>query len=148
MKNYDKYEAYKTMKSNLSKALRSGFYYQAIFIEYAIIEDRCLSLLAHAGVKWTDNREQELKLSQKLNKMRSNMAFTESFVRKRLTLEFIDGIESWKRERDRLIHALARIKYDDKHVKEVAEHGAELIKALDNKVRSVNRYFDNNVEIK
>ncbi len=142
MKNYEKYEAYKAMKINLSKALRFGFYYQAIFIEYAIVEDRCLSLLVHAGVKWTDNREQELKLSQKLNKMRSNMAFTDRFIRKRLTLEFIEEIESWKRERDKLIHALARIKYDDKHVKDVAERGAELVNELDNKVRSVNRHFD------
>ena len=48
MNNNDKYEAYKAMKVNLSKAMRSGFYYQAIFIEYAIIEDRTVSLLRHA----------------------------------------------------------------------------------------------------
>lgn len=38
--NIEKYEAYKAMKSNLTKAMKAGFYYQAIFIEYAIIEDR------------------------------------------------------------------------------------------------------------
>lgn len=54
-KNNEKYEAYKAMKMNLNKAMKSGFYYQAIFIEYAIIEDRCLSALKHAGVKYVDS---------------------------------------------------------------------------------------------
>lgn len=142
MKNYDKYEAYKAMKVNLSKALRTGFYYQAIFIEYAIIEDRCLSLLQHAGVKWKDNRDHEVKLSTKLNKIRTNPMFASLYVRKRLTADLIDEIEDWKRERDKLIHALARIKYDDESVRNVAERGAELVRILDNKVRSVNEYFD------
>lgn len=44
-KNMEKYQAYKSMNENLSKAMRSEFYYQAIFIEYAIIEDRCTSAL-------------------------------------------------------------------------------------------------------
>ena len=39
--NYEKQEIYKSIKANLKKAMTSGFYYQAIFIEYAIVEDRC-----------------------------------------------------------------------------------------------------------
>ena len=41
-KNTEKYETYKKMKADLSKSMKSGFYYEAIFIEYAIMEDRCL----------------------------------------------------------------------------------------------------------
>ena len=69
-KNMEKYDIYKKMKVDLKKAMKAGFYYQAIFIEYAIIEDRCLSLLRHAGVKYLDNRGWELKLSKKLNKLK------------------------------------------------------------------------------
>lgn len=140
--NTTKQEAYKAMKANLNKSMKSGFYYQAIFIEYAIIEDRCLSALKHAGVKYLDNRNQELKLSAKLNKMRSNQAFTNVYVRKRLTLEFIDQVENWKRERDKLIHKLATIPYDYDDVKRVAEQGREIVKNIDNLVRSINRYYD------
>ena len=142
MKNTEKYKVYKAMKSNLTKAMKAGFYYQAIFIEYAVIEDRCRSVLKHAGVKYLESNGTELKLSRKLNKMRSNSAFTNSFVRKRISLELIDSIETWKRDRDRLIHAMARIPYDHGSVKEIAERGLEIVNTLDSRVRSVNRYYD------
>ena len=141
-KNMDKCKAYQTMKDNLSKAMRSEFYYQAIFIEYAIIEDRCLSALVHAGVKYQDSRGNELSLARKIEKMRKNPAFTNSYVRERITEELLDQILEWKRERDRLIHALAKIPYDNEYVKNVAEQGKELVRVLDNKVKSINLFFE------
>ena len=141
-KNMEKYEIYKSMRENLSKAMRAEFYYQAIFIEYAIIEDRCLSVLKHAGIKYVDSKGHELKLSEKLKKMRGNPAFCNSFVRQRISFELIDDIIRWKQERDRLIHALAKIPYDHESVKEVAVDGQNLVKVLNSKVKSVNRYFD------
>lgn len=140
-KKLEKYEAYKAMKNSLSRAMRAGFYYEAIFIEYAILEDRCLSCLEHAGMKCVDKRGWEIKLSTKLNKMRSGRAFANPYVRKRITQELIGEVDAWKRERDRLIHALARVRYDDASVRDVAERGQELVRVVDNKVRSVNRYF-------
>ena len=65
-KNIEKYEVYRAMMENLSKAMRSEFYYQAIFIEYAIIEDRCLSALKHSGVKYLDSNGHEIKLAEKI----------------------------------------------------------------------------------
>ena len=73
-KNMEKYQVYKTMNENLSKAMRSEFYYQAIF-EYAIIEDRFSSVLRHAGVPCLNNIGQDISISQKLRKMRDNPAF-------------------------------------------------------------------------
>ena len=138
----EKYEAYKAMKSNLKKAMMSGFYYQAIFIEYAIIEDRTRSALKHAGVKYTESNGNELSLSRKLRKLRGNPLFNDPYVRKRLSLELLDDVENWKRERDQLIHALARITYNHESIKEIAETGDGIVKILDNKVKSTNRYFD------
>lgn len=133
---------YKSMNENLAKAMRSEFYYQAIFIEYAIIEDRCSSVLRHAGVKHQDSKGHEIKLSQKLTKMRSNPAFVAPYVRQRITLELLDTITDWKRERDQLIHALAKIPYDHESVKSVAIRGQELVRILCNKVKSVNTYHN------
>lgn len=133
---------YKSMNENLTKAMRSEFYYQAIFIEYAIMEDRCSSVLRHAGVKYLDSKGHEIKLSQKLTKMRSNPAFVVPYVRQRITLGLLDEITDWKRERDQLIHALAQIPYDHESVKAVAVRGQQLVKILSNKVKSVNRYHD------
>ena len=134
--NMAKYEAYKTMHVDLKKAMGSGFYYQAIFIEYAIAEDRCRSALVCAGVKCVNNRGQELKLSAKINKLKSNSAFTAKYPRSRLTLELLDELY-----RDALVHNLANIPYNDEAVREVAERGKKLIDTLSNRVKSVNNYF-------
>ena len=90
--NMAKYEAYKSMHVDLKKAMGSSIYYQAIFIEYAIAEDRCRSALVFAGVKCVNNRGQELKLSAKINKLKSNSAFTAKYPRSRLTLELLDEL--------------------------------------------------------
>lgn len=141
-----KYETYKAMKSNLSKAMKDGFYYQAIFIEYAIIEDRCESVLRHAGVKTTlknkDGTEQEIKLDTKLNKMETHSAFTNPYVRKRITQELVSELRTWKTDRNKLVHDLAKIPYNHDSIKEIAERGQDLARILDNKVKSVNRYYD------
>ena len=134
---------YKSMNENLTKAMRSEFYYQAIFIEYAIIEDRCTSVLRHAGVKYLDSKGHEIKLSQKLTKMHSNPAFVTPYVRQRITPELLDEITEWKRERDQLIHALAKIPYDHESIKNTAVQGKELVRILSNKVKSVNNYYAN-----
>lgn len=130
------------MNENLSKAMRAEFYYQAIFIEYAIIEDRCSSVLRHAGVKYQDSKGHEIKLAQKLAKMRDNPAFHVPYVRQRITLELLEEITDWKRQRDQLIHALAKIPYDHESVKITAITGQELIRKLSSKVRSVNTYHE------
>ena len=141
-KNMEKYEVYKSMNENLSKAMRAGFYYQAIFIEYAIIDDRCSSVLRHAGVPYQNNTGQDISISQKLRKMRDNPAFHVPYVRQRITLELIEQLYTWKDNRDDLIHHMAKIPYDHESVKATAITGHELVKRLGNKVRSVNAYHN------
>ena len=62
-----KYEIYKKMHEDLKKSMRARFYYQAIFIEYAIAEDRCRSALIFARVKYMDNKGREI--SAKIHEM-------------------------------------------------------------------------------
>lgn len=141
-KNMEKYQTYKSLNENLSKAMRSEFYYQAIFIEYAIIEDRCASVLKYAGIKYLDKKGRDISISQKLKEMRCNSSFQVPYVRQRITLELLDKIIEWKDKRDDLIHHLATIPYDHESVKATAIAGQELVKKLSSKVRSVNAYHD------
>ena len=140
--NMGKYDSYKAMKVNLKKAMRAGFYYQAIFIEYAIIEDRCASVLRHAGIKCDSSNGREIRLSDKLRKMERNPAFANPFVRKKIPVDLILELRVWKDKRDQLIHALAKIPYDHDSIKEIATDGEELVRSLDNAVRSVNNYHE------
>lgn len=138
----EKYEVYKSMNENLVKAMRAEFYYQAIFIEYAIIEDRCASVLKYAGVKYLDKKGRDISITQKLKEMRNNAVFQAPYVRQRITLELLDEIMEWKDKRDDFIHHLATIPYDHKSVKATAITGQELVKKLSSKVRSVNAHHD------
>ena len=54
----------------------------------------------------------------------------------------IDVMLDWKRNRDQLIHALAKVPYDNERVKEIALTGQEIVRVLDNKAKSLNKYFD------
>ena len=47
---YDKQRAYQRNMQQLRRATENGFYLEAIVIEYAMMEDRLLSFLRHAGL--------------------------------------------------------------------------------------------------
>lgn len=46
----EKQEVYTKEYQRLSRALKEGFYLEAIFISYAIVEDRFIAFLNHAGI--------------------------------------------------------------------------------------------------
>ena len=48
--NIEKYETYKSQMERLNLAKEKGFNFEGIFILYAMLEDRLLSFLYHAGV--------------------------------------------------------------------------------------------------
>jgi len=56
--NQEKANAYKTQMARFKLARDQGFYYEAIFILYAMMEDRLSSFLLHAGV--SNNKCNEL----------------------------------------------------------------------------------------
>ena len=141
--NYEKQLTYAERKMQLKKALKAGFYFEAIFLEYAIMEDRTESVLRHAGgIKLTNGKGQPLKLSEKVNKIRSNQVFHEKFIRQRLTFDLLDAIDKWRVCRNNLVHYLMNSPTESDELKALAEEGNELVTILDNKVKSVNRYFE------
>ena len=66
-KNSKKREKYAILMSKLKKATDNEYYYEAIFLEYAILEDRMESLLKHANIKYKEKDEKSLKLMKKIN---------------------------------------------------------------------------------
>ena len=66
--NMQKYANYKTQMGRLKKALSYQFYLEAIFIEYAIMEDRLESVLRHSG-KWDPKPGTFPSLDAKRNKI-------------------------------------------------------------------------------
>lgn len=136
-KNMAKLDTYKILTSKLKKALKEEFYYEAIFIEYALLEDRTNSILKYAGIK-----PDGLKLSDKVNKLKDNPIFNNDCIKEKLPIKLLDDITDWKNKRNELVHKLADISSNDATLKSIATSGDELVKELSNKVKNVNNYFD------
>lgn len=142
MEGKEKQQIYAKYKISLKNAIKYEFWLQAIFIEYAILEDRTESVILNAGnIKLVNSKGDPLTLSEKLNKIKSCSKFTDKRVRRYLPLDFIEGIYVWKRRRDAVIHNLMNLSIEDEDIKLIALDGQKLISIVDNKVKSVNTLF-------
>jgi len=147
-KNIEKQETYRCLSRLLTRAMKAEFFYQAIFIEYAILEDRLTSVLKNASVPVVDKKGNSYKISKKIDMIRSRREFSSKFVRQRISLELLDSIVKWKKKRDVLIHNLANVPYDFDAIRIVAEEGFVLLKKFKNKSQSVINSFkkENNIQ--
>ena len=139
--NMEKYKNYKEQFGRLKRALANEFYLEAIFIEYAIIEDRTTSILRHAGVY---NPEKHNKLVPKIRRIREiiKVKNRKELLKKYITDELLDDINSWKDERNALIHDLLNQQVSKDQLKTCAERGSEICKTLRNKAGSYARSLE------
>lgn len=144
MNNKLKKEKYRDLMFKLKKAINNEFYYEAIFIEYAILEDRTESLLRHADLSAADSNGKPLKLNAKLKKLENSTTFNkDKYILKHLNIEILSETHNWKNKRNILIHDLIKSTYTYEDVKKIALEGYELVKMFNNKSILINRYIDN-----
>ena len=126
----------------LTKAVRNEFYYEAIFIEYAILEDRTESLLRHASYKTKNIDGNNISLYEKINKINLCSKFNDKYIKKHITIDFMNKIDNWRKKRNKLIHDLINCSYKDEHVKIIADEGYEIVKKMNSKTTMVNKFLD------
>lgn len=139
MNNQEKYETYKSIHGNLKKAINSGFYYEAIFLEYAILEDRLASVLKYADIPYSQKDGRDVSISTKLNRIENRTELSDKFYKDRFTTELLNRARAWLDERNDLIHHLAKLPYSNDRVKNVAIEGRELVDLIKNRSASVIR---------
>ena len=136
-KNMLKYEVYRTLYEKLNKAMSNRFFYEAIFIEYAFIEDRTAAILKYARVPFVTKTGRDIPISEKLNRIENSPEFSDRFYKERLNEDLLQKTRAWLDERNDLVHHLATIPYDHERIKKAAEEGYLLARKLQNKSRSV-----------
>ena len=144
--NQLKYENYREQFRRLNSALKNGFHLEAMFIEYAILEDRTESLLRHAG-RWEAYLKKrgryEPTLNSKIEYIRKQMESNHRDPLNRyFSYDLLDRILLWKEDRNRLIHALLKQNLEHGEIAELAAAGKQLTDELRNKVRSYNRTIE------
>ncbi len=137
--NKEKYENYKILFSRLNKALKNEFYLEAIFIEYALIEDRLKSILISAN-RFKPNL---MSLSRKMSEVKRYHQLKTSSLSHCLTLEILDLIKLWSLKRNQLIHALAANNFDDDTIKEIATEGIELVRQISKSAQKFKSKIEN-----
>lgn len=140
--NMQKYRNYQTQFTRLNKAVREEFYLEAIFIAYAIIEDRTESILRHTG-KWEayekSRRGRAVTLDSKIRYIQKMAEEKKSPANRYLADGTLQRIREWKEERNRMIHALMKQALADDELAKLANTGKELACNLRTKVNNLNR---------
>jgi hypothetical protein len=140
--NQQKYENYAEQFRRLNKALTNGFNLEAMFIAYAIMEDRTESILRHAGywdayMKKRGNRD--ATINSKITYIQGKVTAGDKLLRKYFSDDLLARILAWKEERNRLIHALLKQQLTDEEVVRIAEEGNKLVRTIRSRTTSYNR---------
>lgn len=139
--NMQKYTNYKMQMGRLKKALANQFYLEAIFIEYAIMEDRLESVLRHSG-NWNPKPGRFPSLDYKRKTIAKLAEEKKNPIRKYFPVELTDSIEVWKDERNRMIHALMKQSLHTGDLRKIALDGEALTKLICNKSTQYTRALD------
>ena len=134
--NSEKAETYKQLKVKLKKSIACSFWFEALMIEYAIMEDRTSSILQYANV-CKDAFDSHKSLSNKLRSIITQINKKHPVLSKKVDINLINELVIWKDERNDLVHRACNRLYDEKSAKTLAVNGKELIKKLDNDSRKV-----------
>ena len=106
--NEDKFNNYKIQMGRLKRALKSQFYLEAMFIEYAIIEDRTEAILRYENNSIKVEEGKFVSLNRKLKRILILTKEEKSLLNKYINPEVLQEILEWKEERNGLIHALMK----------------------------------------
>ena len=143
--NVQKYENYKEQFKRLNKAMNNQFYLEAIFISYAIIEDRTESVLRHAG-KWDAYLKRrgryQVTLDSKINYISNFAREKKSLLNKYFGDGILDEILEWKEKRNKLMHALMKQSLTTEILESLAIQGKEYARVLTNKSGSYRRAIE------
>ena len=140
--NQQKYENYKEQFKRLNRALANGFNLEAMFIEYAILEDRTESILRHAE-QWDaylkSRKGREPNIDSKVKYIQKRAENKKDILHKYFSDDLLEQVLGWKDERNRLIHALLKQQLAHNEVSELAAQGNELVKTLRSRSSNYNR---------
>ncbi|MAL82904.1 MAG: hypothetical protein CMF11_00925 [Idiomarina sp.] len=120
----DKYSKYRELISRIDSAIEDGFYLEATWIAYAILEDRLVSALKESG-----GGPSIRMLGPKIGKIKSRQTSSLK-MRQAFFGDMIQRLSDWAKKRNALMHALADERLDvpaiDAESESVALEGREL----------------------
>lgn len=138
--NLIKYENFRQQMPRLKRALGSHFYLEAIFIAYAILEERTEAILFYTNEVPKTRNGRPPSLDKKINKI-------EEIVRNKKSLAYkyfgkdtlLQELLLWKEERNKIIHALMKRNNSTEELSAIAVEGEHLVKELNRRSQQYKR---------
>ena len=113
---------------------------EAIFIEYAIMEDRAEAILRYEGNEIKPKNEQEfITITRKLNKITNLAQKKKSLPQRYFSDGIIEDLQSWIKRRNALIHALLKKELTTDEVEAFALEGKVLTRTICNKANNYKK---------
>lgn len=140
--NQEKYENYKAQMGRLNRAIKEHFYLEALFIEYAVMEDRLESILTHAGVFRADKHD---SITKKIRRLEA-LCQSDKLASKYCSPELIHSIMDWKDKRNTYIHSLMKQVFTGEELEKVVQQGLAIVKVLNNKSSLYKRAIERSIE--
>ena len=137
--NQEAFETYKTLFGSLNRAMNAQFYLEAVFIEYAILEDRTAALLRHIG----HPVKNKTSLARKINKLANLCTDNKNqYLGRYFIPDFFAQIREWNNSRNQLVHALAKKTPDRETWQKVAIDGRKMARELSSKTKLCKKAVD------
>lgn len=147
--NQLKYENYREQFKRLKSALNNGFNLEAMFIEYAIMEDRTESILRHSEM-WDaylkSRKGRQPTIDSKIRYIQKLAEQKKTLVNKYFSDDLLDRLLAWKDERNRLIHALLKQQFEHNEVSALASEGKIIVDELRKRSGNYNRAVERQKE--
>ena len=125
----------------MKAGLRGRFYLEAVFIEYAIIEDRLEAILRHAD-KWHPKEGSFVSIDTKTKNVAKLAEEKRTPAHRCFPPDLTDRILVWKEKRNRLIHAIIKQSINIDDILQVAKEGKLLAKQLCSKATAHHRSIE------
>lgn len=139
----EKQKNYKTQFQRLKKAMDNAFYLEAVFIEYAIMEDRTESILSYEGYKINSrNPNGFVSFGEKKRKICDVARGKKTLMNHYFSDDIMDRAMEWVNERNSVIHALLKKNTTTEELKAFAECGESLCKELRNRANNYKRMLE------
>lgn len=136
--NMQKYFNYQEQMVRLKKALAAQFYLEAIFIEYAVMEDRLASVLIHSGRKCGEREG----IASKIKKVATLGTEESSLAHRYFPNDYMASMMDWKRQRDTIIHNLMNQKLATEDLQKIALEGQQIVKQLNSKATNYRKALE------
>lgn len=136
--NMLKYANYREQMERLNRAMKERFFLEAMFIEYAVMEDRCESILTHAGVFRADRHFTIIKKIRRIEALTQSNVLAAKYFSKNL----LERMIVWKDKRNAFIHALMKQVFTGDDLEEIVLEGQAIVKALCSKSTSYKRALE------